>query len=84
MLIVISVSHQRLAFECCLLSANVLKIFRLVLEKELMLVHMVKKYAIDRVAHFVEIIHVELPNEGVIIGVLEILREHFLGESVQV
>lgn len=38
-----------------------------------MLVSMIEDDAVDGVTHFVEIVHVKLPHEGVVVAVLEVL-----------
>lgn len=54
------------------------------LHEILVAVHMLGLHAIEGVAHLAEVVHVELADEGVVVGVFEVAGQDLLAEAAQV
>ena len=49
-----------------------------------MLVCILKLSVVNCVSNFCEVIHIELPNEGVVVAMLKVLWKHLFAESSQI
>lgn len=79
-----SIADKRMTSNRCLLPPYI-PIFTLIPPREkLMLVRMITEDPIDCIANLTKIIHVELPDKGVVVAMLEIFGKHFFGEFREV
>lgn len=78
------VGNERLTLDNSFLPADILKLLRVVPGEEVVLIGVITEYSIHCIPDLIEIVHVELPDEGVIVAVLEVLGEDVSGEGVQI